>query len=312
MKKTLLAAAIVGPTASGKSRLAIQLSEKIPVEIVNYDSLQLYKYFDIGTAKPTLEEREKVPHHLIDILYPDQEFNAWMYKETAKEAIKNILAKGKIPLLVGGTGLYLRALEKGLFELKGDITPYRRKAKTIVEEKGLKYAHELLKAVDPRLSSLINPNDRVRIERALEVYFMTGRSIVDLWKEKNKKKNIKLIKIGLLPSRDDLYKAIDERVERMFEAGWVQEVKRILAMGYSEDVKPLKSIGYREVLDVVRGRLDVNEAKRIIKKRTKEYARRQIIWLRKEDVLWFHPPYDTDRISEEILAFFKKEKGDGS
>ncbi len=293
--------AIVGPTASGKTKVGVELALRLEGEVVNYDSLQLYRYFNIGTAKPTEEEKRGIPHHLMDILDPSQDFNAYLYAELAKKKIEEIRKRGKVPILVGGTGLYLKALEEGFFELEDDIEPYRKKAKEIIEKEGLSRAYSIITEADPELRKTIGERDRVRIERALEIYLMTGRSIRELQeKSKNQPDSVSIFKIGLIPERKDLHRRIDERVEDMFRKGWVEEVKGILSMGYSEDMKPLRAIGYKEIVDYLKGRLELEEAKSIIKKRTRNYARRQIIWFRKEKVVWFNPPYNT-RAMEELI-----------
>ncbi len=298
MEDGLKFVAIVGPTASGKSSVGIELSIRLGGEVINYDSLQVYRYLDIGTAKVPPSERKGVPHHLIDIVDPDEEFNAYLFRNLAIKTIKEIISRGKIPILVGGTGLYLRALERGLFH-QNEIKPYREMADRMIEEKGLDWAYKFLVSIDSGLS-YIGKRDRRRIRRALEIYLMTGKSIRELWGDGER---ISCLKIGLLPPRDELYRRINERTEMLFKRGWVDEVENILNMGYKEGLKPLQSIGYREIILYLRGMMDLERVIELTKKRTRNYARRQIIWFRKENVLWFTPPYPLEKISSIVKYF---------
>ncbi len=293
--------AIVGPTASGKSEVGIELSLRLGGEVVNYDSLQIYRYFNIGTAKVPPEERRGVPHHLLDIVDPDQEFNAHMYREMAEKVVRRTTEKGRIPILVGGTGFYLRALERGLFPQEEDIKPYREKAQEMMEEMGLEKAYNFLVSLDKRLS-YIHPHDRVRIRRALEIYLMTGKSPAELWEEKKPK--AKVLKIGLMPKREELRRRIEERVHEMVRKGFVEEVE-FIASRFGPGIKPLRSIGYREMLLYIMGFISLEEAMRVTAKRTKMYAKRQMTWFRKEEVVWFEPPYPLEKMKETIERFWE-------
>ena len=294
--------AIVGPTGVGKSELAIFLGEKLSGEIINFDSLQFYKELNIGTAKPG-EERKRIPHHLYDLLELNEEFNAAKFVEIADNLIKEIWERGKIPILVGGTGLYLRAFEYGLFpiEVPKEIRENLRKR----VDQDLSSLYEELKRLDPEYAQKISPKDKVRITRALEVIYTTGKPISYFHKENPffVKKRYNIIKIGLNLPRKELYKKINLRVIKMIEKGWIEEVKNLLEKGYSIELKPFKAIGYKYIIYYLQGRLSLEKAIELIQRDTRRYAKRQLTWFKKEpDVYWFSPDE-----KEKILNFLKEK-----
>src|SRR5262249_27489230 len=242
--------ALVGPTASGKSELGLDLAEHFNGEIVNYDSVQIFKYLNIGTAKPSLEERARVPHHLIDIREPTEVYTAGDYQREAREVLEDITRRGKLPILVGGTGLYLRALTDGLFAGPQRSDQWRNRLEMIAEKKSREHLHRLLERLDPESASRIMPRDKPKVIRALEVRLQTGKPLTEHLQAKARDPltGFNLHFIGLNPNRDELYKRIDERVVRMFKAGLVREVRDLLDGGLPRSAKPLEAIGYRHIV----------------------------------------------------------------
>lgn len=274
---------IGGPTASGKTQLAIEWALKINGEIISCDSRQIYKYMDIGTAKPTIEERNLVPHYLVDIIYPDEIMSAGEFQKLARGCIEDIYKRGKIPFLVGGTGLYIRAVIRDIkFPPKVDDS-IREMIKEKVKKEGLSRVYEELQRIDPVTANKISPNDEIRITRALEVYYATGRPIsyyrrgIDVdYPEYN------IVYFVLNPPRDLLYKRIEERVDRMIQLGLIEETKYILSLGYSPELPSLQTLGYREIIKYLQGMYSLESAIEEIKKETRRYAKRQLTWFRNE------------------------------
>ena len=294
---------ITGPTAVGKTEISILVAKEISGEIVSFDAFQVYRFMDIGTNKIKKEKMRGIPHHMIDIVNPDEEFSSGRFKGMAEKIIDSIYKRGKIPVLVGGTGLYLRTLLS--FEPPGSKKEVREKIEEGVEKLGLSALYEKLKEIDPVFAWKISPKDRKRIIRGLEVYEIYKKPISSFFGEEERYDALKFV---LLMERKKLYKRIEDRVDRMFNMGFVDEVKRIKEYwGFSKTSK--KAIGYEEILLYLSGEISPDECKRRIKKRTKEYARRQIIWLRKEknaiiiDVTDKNP-YD---VTEEILKKVKEK-----
>lgn len=280
MKKVL---AIIGPTAIGKTTVGIELARKLNGEIVSCDSRQIYKLMDIGTAKPTNEEQAQAVHHLIDIVYPDERFSAGLYEKKATEVINNIFIRQKLPIIVGGSGLYLRALESGLFQ--GPPADYKlreslRKAK---ERSGLESLYQKLKKVDPKTGQKIFPTDEIRIIRGLEVYELSGKPISE-WQEKGQytDKNLNFIKFGLNSERKALYQRINQRVDKMMETGFLEEVKNLIAKNYSFQLPPLRTFGYLDMEAYLQGKLSLDEALDKFKQGTRNYAKRQLTWFRSD------------------------------
>lgn len=282
---------VLGPTAVGKSATAIALARHFDGEIINCDSMQVYRGFDIGTDKVPHERRGGIPHHLLDIAEATTQFTAADFLRHAVETIHAILRRKKIPFVVGGTGLYIKALLDGLFP-EGEKNPEIRKTlEKQAEEKGLESLWEKLIKVDPAYASKIGPRDRVRIIRALEVSMTTGKPISDHFAETRPPlEDFHIIKIGLQLERENLYRRIEERVDRMFERGIIQEVACLLEKGVPEEAPPFRALGYKHVLRHLRGELSRAEAISLTKKDTRHYAKRQMTWFRKiEGIRWFSP-----------------------
>jgi len=279
---------IVGPTAVGKSELAFELAQRLDSEIVSADARQIYKFMDIGTAKPPKEWLQIVPHHMIDIVTPDVDFNAWHYACMARKVIDEIFARNKLPIVVGGSGLYIKALVEGFFELPVQPTPeLRNKLRATPTE----LLYEELKKVDPITANRLAPRDKQRIARALEVYYATGKPISYWQSLPHRRASFTPLYIGLIRERQSLYERINIRVDKMFEQGLVEEVKHLLSLGYSRNLNALQTIGYKEVIDYLEGKINLDEAKRLIKKHTRMLARRQIQWFKKlPNIEWYTLP----------------------
>jgi tRNA dimethylallyltransferase len=290
---------IVGPTASGKSDLAISLAQQFRGEIVNYDSVQVFRGFDIGSAKPSLEERALIPHHMIDIREPAELFTAGDYQREARAALTDIRSRGKLPILVGGTGLYLRALTEGLFAGPTRSTYWRARLEALSEARGREYLHRLLQRLDPEAAARIAARDKPKLIRALEVRLETGKPLTEHLKEepRNPLEGFRIATLGLDPPRDECYRRIDLRVQRMFEAGLVDEVRGLLERGVPRDAKPFGAIGYRHVL----AGLDNIDTMQLIQRDTRRYAKRQLTWFRRQsDTHWFGGPGDNKGIQQDV------------
>ncbi len=278
---------VSGPTASGKTALALHLARTLPLEIVNADSLQVYRGMDIGTAKPADSERREVPHHLVDIVDPDEEYNAGRFVADAEEAIRGIRARGNFPLVVGGTGMYIRALLRGLDPLPSDAAVRAALARRY-ELEGSDALFAELRAIDPASASAIHPADRVRLLRALEVAAVAGgppSMLKRRWAGSGGKFRILFMAISL--ERKELYDRIDARVDDMFRKGLVGEVRELLANGYGPNLKPMKALGYRQVVSHLSGALSLSGAVEQTKRDTRRYAKRQTTWLAREpDATW--------------------------
>lgn len=280
---------IGGPTGVGKSALAIKLALELKGEVVNADSLLFYRYLDIGTAKPTLQERRLVSHRLIDILDPHEEFDAYQYAQRASRIIREIWERGSIPLVVGGTGFYMKALYHGLPPWVGKDLQFRR-GLLKEEERRPGALHEKLTRIDPQRATKIHPRDKVRLVRALEIYHVTGRLPQEVWRERaSPLKEGSFLKLALFLPRDELYARIDARARRMVEDGLVEETQRVLDMGFSPQAKPLQAIGYKEALQHLQGLLSREGMIVEIQRRSRNYARRQITWFKREKFLWVLP-----------------------
>ena len=279
--------AIVGPTATGKSALAIQLALSLGGEIVSADSRQVYKYMEIGTAKPSREDRAKVPHHIIDIITPNEAFTLTNYQELAFEAIADIQRRCKLALLVGGSGLYVRAVTGGLSIPKVAPDPeLRRRLEERAAQEGYQSLYSELQGVDPAAAEKIDPRNVRRVIRALEVYITSGVPFSQLQQSSPK---VSAITIGLTTARDDLYSRIDSRVDQMIERGLVDEVKWLLDRGYSPELPAMSGFGYKQIVTHLKGETSLEEAIQRIKFETHRFARNQYAWFRPKDehIHWF-------------------------
>jgi tRNA dimethylallyltransferase len=273
--------AIVGPTAAGKSALALELARRHDAEIVSCDSLQVYRGLDIGSAKPSMEEQGSVPHHLIDVADPGEEFSAAAYQRHARAALGEIAARGRLPLVVGGTGLYLRALLQGLFEGPSRDEALRRRLEGLAKRFGDERLHRLLRRVDPDAAGRLPPRDRVRVVRALEVFGLTGRPLSrHQAAPADPLRGFRVRVIVLDPGPEALLPRVEARTRSMFQGGLLDEVRGLIARGLSPEARPLCAIGYRQAVDVLQGRSTPAEAERDAVTATMQYAKRQRTWFR--------------------------------
>ncbi len=289
---------ILGPTAVGKTEIAIQLAERLNGEIVSADSRLFYRGMDIGTAKPTLDEQARVPHHLIDIADPDEILSLAVFQQMAREAIADVQTRNKLPFLVGGTGQYIRAVTQGWAppEVKPDER-LRSDLERQKEEKGIYWLHEKLAGLDPEAAQKIDPRNYRRTIRALEVIMTTGKKFSE--QRGQGESPYQLITIGLTRPREELYKRVDARIESMYANGLMDEVKGLLAHGYSPSLPTMSAIGYRECVQALEGRISVEEAKQLTRRATRVFVRRQANWFKESDsnILWFKVK---DGVVEEI------------
>lgn len=291
---------IIGPTAVGKTELSLELAKKMSTEIISGDSMLVYKGFDIGTAKPTLLEQKSVQHHMIDILNPEQEFSVTQFKAYAQEHIQNINSKGKIPILAGGTGLYVKSLveDYAFNETPGDEV-YRRELETLAEKQGKEYVHDMLRAVDSKTAERLHVNDFRRVIRALEVYHMGGELISqDKAMLEDGKLAYDAVVIGLNRERSHLYERINQRVDLMIESGFVEEVQVLLKAGVPRNCQAMKGIGYLDIIGYLDGLISLDTAIENIKKSTRHFAKRQLTWYRKMPYIHW---YDVEAYSSKGL-----------
>lgn len=276
---------IVGPTGIGKTETSISLAENLGGEIISADSMQIYKYMDIGTAKITKEEMKGIPHYLIDIVYPDEEFTVSDFKESATKYINNIYNRGNLPIIVGGTGLYVNSLVYDLnFTNVAPNNEFREKYELIADKYGNGVIYEELRSIDPKSAKRIHVNDRKRIIRALEINYVTKKPMSVYYKDfRRYNDDFDVIMIGLTNKREDLYKRINYRVDRMIEKGLIEEVKGLLDMGYTDDLNSLQALGYKEIILYLKNEITLDEAIDLIKRSTRKFAKRQLTWFRRDN-----------------------------
>jgi tRNA dimethylallyltransferase len=282
-----VAVGIVGPTASGKSALAVSLAKAFDGAIVSCDALQVYRCLDIGTGKIPVEERGGVPHHLLDVVDPDEEFTAADYIRTSAPIVMGLDSQGILPIVVGGTGLYLRALMLGLFEGPGRRPELRARISAVAERHGADFVHRMLARLDPDSADRIHPNDRVRMIRALEVIFSSHTTMSEMMsRRRSPLEGYRFLLYGLAPPREQLISKIERRVNKMFRDGFVDEVRYLLE-NYGSEVPAFKAIGYKELARYFSGELSLSEAEQQTVRATVQYAKRQMTWFRREDgVQW--------------------------
>ncbi len=272
---------ICGPTGCGKTSAAVQLAEHYPVEVISADSRQVIKYLDIGTAKLTKEECNKLAFHLVDIVEPGETYSAYRFVVDAEQAIREILARRHWPVVVGGTGLYLKALTEGVVKINAESSTIRARLEEEMKELGNIAMYERLVSLDPDEASRLHPNNKVRIIRALEICELTGQSKTDYLAEADHfKVDYRFSFHCLLPDRDELYETINKRVDSMLTAGWLEELKRLVDQGWGERIARSRVIGYAELLEYLNGRISLNEAVEQIRQATRRYAKRQYTWFR--------------------------------
>lgn len=291
MNSHFSAIAIIGPTGVGKTSLSLAVAQRFGCEIVSVDSMQVYRHMDIGTAKASKEERELVPHYLLDVAEPDEDYSVARYIAEAAEVIGEIRTRGKIPLLVGGTGLYLRGLTDGLFEMASCDEAIRQGLRKRLQEEGPEVLYAELARLDPQTAARIHPNDTYRLLRGLEIWYATGVTWSDqLARSRQKAILPDILKIGLTWEREKLYERINRRVGQMVDEGLLDEVKSLLASGYGPELKSMQAIGYRHMVEYLRNEHDWPETIELLARDTRRYAKRQYTWFRRDpSVNWFEP-----------------------
>ncbi|MDY6855382.1 MAG: tRNA (adenosine(37)-N6)-dimethylallyltransferase MiaA [Thermodesulfobacteriota bacterium] len=298
---------IVGSTAIGKTQLALELAIEMNAEIISADSMQIYKYMDIGTAKPTLDEQKRVKHHIIDIMYPDESFSAALFKKRARQAVSSINEEGKTAIVAGGTGLYIKAFTNGLFKSPEANASLRQALWEKTIKGGSSYLHRELENVDPATASTVHPNDFFRIIRALEVCYLTKRPISKQREEHRFKDSpFETLKIGIHSDRQQLYSKIEDRIDNMITNGIVDEVESLLDMGYTRDLNSMKGLGYKQIINHLLGDSLLDDAILQMKQDTKRYAKRQMTWFRADpEINWYTLPNDYQTILQKTKEFFE-------
>lgn len=298
---------LLGPTAAGKSELGMNLAERFAGEIVSADSMQVYRHMDIGTAKPTREERRRIPHHLIDVVDPDEAFSAAVFAEKASAVIEELYRLGRTIFLVGGTGLYIKALLRGLVETPGSDDSLRSRCREHVRLYGKISLHDRLREADPQAAARIHPSDVVRVIRALEVFELTGRSISEIrGRHAFATCRYETLKIGLSVERKELLDRIDRRTDWMIERGLIEEVRELLRKGYGADLKPMSSLGYKHIVRHLQGSCTLAEAVQMTKRDTRRYAKRQMTWFGADSEIRWRSGADVERLSGEIGGFLSE------
>lgn len=309
---------LTGPTAVGKTKLSIALAKAIGGEIISADSMQVYRHMDIGSAKITAEEMQGVPHHLIDVLEPTEDFNVVIFQQKCKECLEEIYERGHIPILTGGTGFYIQAILKDVdFTENEEDMPFRRNLEQLALEKGSWVLHEMLREVDPRSAEAIHANNVKRTIRALEFYHLTGLRISEHNdREKEKECAYNSCYFVLNDERSRLYERIDQRVDEMVAQGLAEEVERLRALGCKKGMVSMQGLGYKEMLSYLEGEITLDEAVYLIKRDTRHFAKRQLTWFRREkDVIWIDKKdflYDDKKILSFMLKQMRKDKVYGS
>jgi tRNA dimethylallyltransferase len=299
---------IAGPTASGKTALSLALAERFGGEVVSCDSVAVYRELEIGTAKPTPEERARAPHHLIDLLAPTELMTAGEYARRAREVLRAIKERRRLPIVVGGTGLYLRALLEGLAEGPQRSEELRRRLRRAAQRRGVDWLHRMLRRLDYAAAARIHPNDVPKVIRALEVCLMARRPITALWEQgREPLRGFRILRLGLAPDRNALYTRINGRAERMFEAGLAEETARLYAL-YGEAARPLQATGYKQALQFVQGTVNRKTALWAAQQAHRNYAKRQLTWFRREPgVHWLKGFGDDPEIQAEAIRIVEKE-----
>ena len=295
---------IVGPTGAGKSALAMEVAERSNCEIINADSRQFYRGMDLGTAKPPAQDRRRVPHHLIDVRNPDESLDVAEFAQMARAAIEEIAARGRNPLVVGGSGLYFRVIRGGIFRGPAASAEIRDRLAKIAAERGAAHLHRQLREIDPEAANRIGVNDLYRIVRAIEVFELTGEKI-SAHQRRHRFADIgyDTLTVGVEVEREKLYQAIDRRFDAMIAAGLAGEVRALIEAGYSPEKPPLSTIGYKQIASHLRGEIALADAVALAKQESRRLAKRQITWFRREpEIVWLDP----ERGAQDALALFEK------
>jgi tRNA dimethylallyltransferase len=295
---------VTGPTASGKSTLAVDLALRFEGEVVSADSMQVYRGMDVATAKTPVSERQGIPHHMLDVIDPDQEFNAAIYRSMAAPLVSEITARGKVCLVVGGTGLYIKALLGGLFECPSADAAFRARLQKQCERYGSVFLYRELQKLDPTYADRVHPNDRLRIIRALEVIHRTRTPMSRLIREHRfRDRSFQSFMIGLQWEREGLYQRINDRCLAMIAGGLMAETEVLLKKGYTTDLKPMQALGYRHMVNVLKGVWTMEEATRSLQTDTRRYAKRQLTWFRAEHEMNWFSPEDQEGITRRVEGF---------
>lgn len=305
MKESVRIIAVVGPTASGKTEIGIKLAQETGGEIISVDSMQIYRFMNIGTAKPTPDMLTRVPHHLIDILNPDQEYNAGKFAEDADKIIQNLKHNNKPAILVGGTGLYLRALIHGMIEVPEISDSVRKEVRDLAAHNGVLSCYRHLLKLDPKSAEKLHPNDITRITRALEVRIETGKSILEFQVQHGfQQERYQALTIGASWNRNELYERINKRVHLMVDEGLIDEVKTLLAMGYDESLPSMNSIGYKQAVSYIQGEIGLGDMIADIQQKSRRYAKKQLTWYRNDlSIHWLENNILTDDLIEKSKEF---------
>lgn len=300
---------IMGPTASGKSKLAVWLALQLGGEVMACDSTQMYRGFDIGTAKPSAEQRQGIPHHMMDLLDPSEDVTAGGYRERAIGVLEELRARGRLPIFTVGTGLYLRALLEGLADVPQRSESLRERLRASAAEHAAGHLHRILRRLDPNSAGKIAAADEQKLIRAIEVCLLVKKPMSEVQRSGRKPlQGWRAVRIGLQPEREELYKRVHARMEAMLASGWMEEVRALAAGGLPEDAKPFDFIGYRELRAVLRGEMKLEEARAAILQATRRYAKRQITWFRREaGVNWLNGFGDDPAIQRQALRILHEE-----
>jgi len=303
---------IAGPTGVGKTAIGVHIAIQIEGEIISADSRQVYRYMDIGTAKPTKKERRKVLHHLVGIIDPDKNYSAGRFAKDAESEIKHIFRKGKHPMIVGGSGLYISALKEGLFETPAANDDVKHRIRCEIENTGLESVYKKACSIDPEYASRISPNDRQRIMRLLEVFEITGLTMTEHFRRQRlnkKEKPFDYPLFCLISERKDLYRRINDRVDRMIDEGLLDEVKSLLKKFPDSELNALRSPGYREVIEYLKGSGSFSDTVELIKRNSRRFAKRQLTWFRKmKNIKWYNIDIknEKEKLIDEILYLIKE------
>lgn len=304
--------AVVGPTASGKSALGIWLARKLGGEVVSCDSTQMYRGFDIGTAKPSMEERKGVPHHLVDVLEPTEEATAGGYRERAIEVLNGLRDRGRLPIFVVGTGLYLRVLLEGLAEVPLRSEPLRDRLRGLAGKRTPGHLHRMLKKLDPETAKKIAPADEQKLLRAVEVCLLTRKPLSEVYQGGRKPlEGWRAIKIGLQPKRETLYERVHARTDEMLKRGWMEEVRGLVESGMPAKAKPFDFIGYKELREVLAKKMELEEAQAAIQQATRRYAKRQMTWFRREQGVDWLTGFGGDAKVQELALEYVRSQLEG-
>jgi len=294
---------VLGPTASGKTALSVALGQRFHGEVVNCDSVAMYREFEIGTAKPSPAERARAPHHLLDFVDPTRYITAGEYARLARQTLAEIQSRANLPIVVGGTGLYLRALVDGLYPGPQRSEELRNRLRHRVEQNGPDYLHRILRRLDPDAAAKIHANDIPKLIRAIEVCLASRQKMTEMWKRgRDPLTGFRILRLGLNPNREALYARINQRAEKMFESGLVEETKRLLEK-YGDAARPLSSLGYKQAVQLLQGQIDPKTALQNAQQAHRNYAKRQITWFRREpEVVWLEGFGDDPTIQQKAVA----------